>query len=262
MTDLAGRVALITGGSAGVGAATARALARRGCNVVINFSRSRDAGDAVAAACAEMGVQTLLAQGDVAQDADCRRVVEAGVARFGRLDFLVNNAGTTKFVAHRNLAGLSAEDFQQLYAVNTIGPFQMTRAAEPHLRQSQGAIVNVSSIAGVSAVGSSLAYVASKAALNGLTIGLARVMAPEVRVNAVCPGLIEGDWLREGLGAAGYEAAKAAWTANAPLRRTNQPEDVAASIVYFLADAVNITGETLIIDAGMRLAQPRPPARA
>lgn len=262
MSDLKGKVALITGASAGVGAATARALARRGCHVAINFSRSRAAGEAVAAECAALGVQTRLAQGNVAEDADCRRVVAECVEAFGRLDFLVNNAGTTKFMAHRNLEGLSAADFQQIYAVNTIGPFQMTRAAEPHLRAARGAIVNVSSVAGISATGSSLAYVASKAALNGLTLGLARVMAPEVRVNAVCPGFIEGAWLREGMGEAGYETARATWNAAAPLRRTNQPEDVAASIVYFLVDAVNVTGETLLIDSGMHLAQPRPPAKS
>lgn len=256
--DLAGKVALITGASAGVGAATAKRLAARGCAVAINFSRSREAGAAVAAACEALGGRTLLAQGDVAQDADCRRVVAETLAAFGRLDYLVNNAGTTKFVNHRDLDGLSAEDFQQVYAVNTIGPYQMTRAAAPHLRQAgNAAIVNVSSIAGVYGTGSSIAYVASKAALNGMTLSLARVLGPEIRVNAVCPGFIEGEWLRNGMGDKAYEAARENWLRMTPLGRTNTAEDIAASIVFFLTDAPNITGETLLIDSGMRLAQPR-----
>ncbi len=256
--DLAGKAALITGASAGVGAATAKRLAARGCAVAINFSRSREAGAAVAAACEKLGARAVLTQGDVAKDADCRRVVAETVAAFGRLDYLVNNAGTTKFVNHRNLDGLSAEDFQQVYAVNTIGPFQMTRAAEPHLRAAgDAAIVNVSSIAGVYGTGSSIAYVASKAALNGMTLSLARVLGPEIRVNAVCPGFIEGEWLRNGMGDKAYDAALENWQRMSPLGRTNKPEDVAASIVYFLADAANVTGETLLIDSGMKLAQPR-----
>ncbi len=257
MTDLTGRVALITGASSGIGAATARQLAARGCGIAVNFSKSRAAAEAVAADCRKSGVDTLLVQGDVASDTDCRRVVDEAVSHFGHLNYLVNNAGTTKFVAHRDLAGLSAQDFLDIYAVNTIGPFQMVRAAESYLRATNGAVVNVSSIAGVYATGSSLAYVASKAALNGLTLGLARVLGPEVRINAVCPGFVEGEWLKQGMGEAAYAAAQENWKRHAPLGKTNTPEDIAASILFFLADAPNITGETLIIDGGMRLAQPR-----
>lgn len=258
--DLKGRVALITGASSGIGAATARLLAGRGCAVAINFSKSRAAAEAVAAACNAAGGRAHLVQGDVADDADCRRIVDETVAHFGHLDFLVNNAGTTKFVAHKDLAGLSAEDFQRIYAVNTVGPFQMVRAAEAYLRATRGAVVNVSSTAAVTAIGSSLAYVASKAALNGLTLGLARVLGPEVRINCVCPGFVEGEWLKEGMGEAAYAAARATWHALAPLGRTNRPEDIAESIAFFLTAAPNITGETLLIDAGMRLAAPRPAA--
>ncbi|WP_341915707.1 SDR family NAD(P)-dependent oxidoreductase [Ferrovibrio terrae] len=259
MTDLKGRVALITGGSSGIGAATARLLAGRGCAVAINFSRSREAAQKVAADCQARGGETLLVQGNVADDADCRRVVEETLARFGHLDYLVNNAGTTKFVAHRDLAGLSAQDFHDIFAVNTIAPFQMVRAAEPYLRATKGAVVNVSSIAGVYGTGSSIAYVASKAALNGMTLSLARVLGPEVRINAVCPGFVEGEWLQQGMGEAAYKAAQENWQRNAPLGTTNKPEDIAQSIAFFLTAAVNVTGETLLIDSGMRLAQPRPP---
>ena len=261
MTDLKGRVALITGASSGIGAATARLLARRGCAVAINFSRSREAAETVRAECEALGAEAFLARGDVADDADCRRIVDETVAHFGHLNYLVNNAGTTKFVAHRDLDGLSAEDFQRVYAVNTVGPFQMVRAAEPYLRATNGAVVNVSSVAGVYGTGSSIAYVASKAALNGITLSLARVLGPEVRINAVCPGFVEGEWLKAGMGEATYNAAQEAWRANTPLQTTNRPEDIAESIVFFLASAPNVTGETLLVDSGMRLAQPRVQAR-
>jgi 3-oxoacyl-[acyl-carrier protein] reductase len=257
MADLKGKVALITGASSGIGAATARLLAQRGCAVAINFSKSRAAAEIVKTECEKLGAEAFLVPGDVAEDADCRRIVDATVTHFGRLDYLVNNAGTTKFVAHKDLAGLSAADFQRVYAVNTIGPFQMVRAAEPYLRATKGAVVNVSSVAGVYGTGSSLAYVASKAALNGLTLSLARVLGPEVRINAVCPGFVEGEWLKAGMGEATYNAAQAAWIANTPLQTTNRPEDIAESILFFLVSAVNVTGETLLIDSGMRLAQPR-----
>lgn len=260
MSDLSGRVALITGASSGIGAATAQLLAGRGCAVAINFSKSRAAAEAVAAECRKSGVDTLLVQGDVASDTDCRRIVDEAVSHFGHMDYLINNAGTTKFVAHKDLNGLSAQDFHDIYAVNTIGPYQMVRAAESYLRATQGAVVNVSSTASVTAVGSSLAYVASKAALNGLTLGLARVLAPEVRINCVCPGFVEGEWLRQGMGEAAYEALRTGWAAMAPLGRTNTAADIAENIAFFLTSAPNITGETLMIDAGMRLAAPRPPA--
>lgn len=255
--ELTDCVALITGASSGIGAATARLLARRGCSVAINYSKSKEAAERVAAECEALGARAFLTPGDVSDDAACRRIVDETVAHFGHLNFLVNNAGTTKFVAHKDLGGLSAEDFQRIYAVNTIGPFQMIRAAEPYLRATRGAVVNVSSTAAITAMGSSLAYVASKAALNGMTLGLARVLGPEVRINSVCPGFVEGEWLKQGMGEAGYQAAQETWNTLAPLRRTNQPEDIAASIVFFLTSAPNITGETLLIDGGMRLAQYR-----
>jgi 3-oxoacyl-[acyl-carrier protein] reductase len=260
-TDLQGRVALITGGSSGIGAATARLLAGRGCSVAINFSKSRAAAEKVAADCKSAGGAALLVQGNVAEDADCRRVVDETIAQFGHLDYLVNNAGTTKFVAHRDLAGLSAQDFHDIFAVNSIAPFQMVRAAETHLRARRGAVVNVSSIAGVYGTGSSIAYVASKAALNGMTLSLARVLGPEVRINAVCPGFVEGEWLQQGMGEAAYKTAQQTWQTYAPLSTTNKPDDIAQSIAYFLTAAINVTGETLLIDSGMHLAQPRPTPR-
>ncbi len=202
-------VAIVTGSSRGVGAATAKLLAKEGFNVVVNFSKSEEEAQKIAAACEALGAETLLCQADVAQDADCRRMVEEAVKKWGRVDALVNNAGTTKFCAADNLEGLTKEDFLNIYGVNLVGPYQMIRAVAPHMKeQGKGAVVNVASIAGVMAIGSSVAYIASKAALIAVTKALARALGPEIRINAVCPGFIQGEWLRDGMGQELYEAVK------------------------------------------------------
>jgi len=248
------RVAIVTGSATGVGAATARMLAERGWNVVINYTKSEAEARETQAACERFGVETLLCQADVSKDEDCRRMAAETVQKWGRIDALVNNAGTTKFMDHANLEGLDAEDFLRIYAVNVVGVFQMTRAVAPHMKAAgSGAIVNVSSIAGVMGVGSSIAYVASKGALNTMTLSLARVLGPEIRVNAVCPGFIEGRWLRQGLGDQGDEAAKAAQERAAPLRRVASPEDVAEVIVWLIEGARHVTGELILVDGGVHL---------
>lgn len=249
--NLAGAAVIVTGSSSGVGAATALKLAERGCNVVINYARSAAAAERVAEACRALGAGVAVCQADVSKDDDCRRLVAAATDSFGRLDGLVNNAGTTKFVDHRNLAGLDGDDFFGIYAVNVLGPFQMCRAAEAALRDSgDGAVVNVASIAGVRGVGSCIAYAASKGALVTMTKSLARVLGPEIRVNAVCPGFIEGEWLAAGLGAERYEAARAGAAARAPLQRNCTPESVAETIILFLEGASIVTGESIILDGG------------
>lgn len=249
------QVAIVTGSATGVGAATVRMLAARGWNVVVNYTRSDAEARETQAACEAEGAETLLCQADVADDADCRRMVSETVAKWGRIDALVNNAGITKFVDHANLEGLAAEDFLRIYAVNVVGAFQMVRAVAPHMKAvGRGAIVNVSSIAGVMGIGSSIAYVASKGALNTMTLALARVLGPEIRVNTVCPGFIEGRWLRQGLGDAGYEAAKAAQERTAALRRVATPEDIAEAIVWLIEGARHITGEIILVDGGAHLA--------
>lgn len=248
------KVAIVTGSSSGVGAATARALAAKGWCVTINYSRSAEAAQQVAADCRKLGGETLLVQADVADDADCRRLVQETLVRWGRLDALVNNAGTTKFCDHANLAGLDKQDFLDLYAVNTIGPFQMTRAAEQALRASgRGAIVNVASIAGLAGVGSSIAYAASKGALITMTKSLARVLGPQVRINAVCPGFIQGEWLRQGLGGDVYDARKQALEKISPLRLTATAEQIAEGILFFIEGPSITTGETLLLDGGAHL---------
>ena len=249
--DLKKAVGIVTGSSSGVGASTARQLAARGTNVVINYSRSVDAAERVAEECRELGAEVLVCQADVSKDSDCQRMVEDTLSRWGRLDILVNNAGTTKFVTHSDLAGLDHQDFQDIYAVNVVGAFQMVRAAQDALTASGDAsIVNVASIAGVKGVGSSIAYAASKGALITMTKSLARVMGPAIRVNAVCPGFIEGDWLAEGMGQAVYEQTLSFLRAKTPLQITCTADSVAESILSFIDGHSVVTGQHLILDGG------------
>ena len=251
--DLEGKVAIVTGSSSGIGASTALAIARRGGSVVVNCSRSRDAADAVAAECRALGGDAIVVAANVADDADCRALADAAMKRWGRIDWLVNNAGTTRFVQIRNLSGISAEDFQAIYAVNVIGAFQMVRACETALRAARGAVVNVSSIASQDGLGSSIGYASSKGALNTLTIAMSRVMGPEVRVNAVLPGFIETGWLKAGLGAA-YDAVHTGYRSQSALEAVLSPEDVADAILWLLA-APKTTGQLLRVDAGKQIGR-------
>lgn len=254
--DLQSGVAIVTGSSSGVGAATARQLAERGCHVVINYASNEAGARETAAACEALGVETVIVQADVARDDDCRRLAAAAEEKWGRIDALVNNAGTTKFCAHDDLEGLSAEDFQRIYGVNTVGAYQMTRAVVPAMRRGgRGSIVNVASIAGVMGVGSSIAYAASKGAMITLGLSLARVLGPEIRVNTVCPGFIQGDWLEQGMGKENYARTKAYLEQSTPLKTTATPDTVAEAIVFFLGSGTVVTGETLLLDGGHHLIQ-------
>jgi 3-oxoacyl-[acyl-carrier protein] reductase len=252
--DIEGAVTIITGSSSGVGAACARQLAERGCHVVISYASNASGAHETQAACEQFGVETLVLQADVARDTDCRRLAQAADEKWGRVDGLINNAGTTKFCPHSDLEGLDQDDFLRIYAVNTVGAFQMTRAVAPLMKRGgRGSIVNVASIAAVTGVGSSVAYAASKGALVTMTLSLARALGPEIRVNAVCPGFIEGEWLKQGLGEAAYERTREALRQSTPLRLTTTPDTVAEGILYFLAGADVVTGETLIMDGGAHL---------
>jgi 3-oxoacyl-[acyl-carrier protein] reductase len=248
-----GKAAIVTGSASGVGRATALSLARLGCDVLINYSRSADEAEESRAQVAALGVKALLFKADVARDAECRAMVDAAVREFGRLDVLVNNAGTTTFIEHGNLDAVMEEDFQRIMAVNLQGPFQCVRAARSALEaHGQGCVVNVSSIAGVRAIGSSIPYCASKAALNNLTIALARALAPKIRVNAVAPGFITGRWLQTGLGPA-YESVKKLQESRTPLRRVCDPEDVADAIISLITGSDLVTGHVLPVEGGMLL---------
>ncbi|MGY8637699.1 SDR family oxidoreductase [Bradyrhizobium sp. 14AA] len=255
-----GLCAIVTGSASGLGAATAQILARSGARLVINYSSSQKEAEATAEVCRKAGAaEVLVAQGDVSKDEDCRKIV-AAASGWGRLDILVNNAGTTKHVAHGNLDGLSAEDFQRLYGVNTIGPFQMVRAARSLLEAGANAsgrpsaVVNVSSVAGISGVGSSIAYAASKGALNTMTLSLSRALAPLIRVNTVCPGYIDTPWFTKGRGEDGAKQVRDSVVAKVPLKVASTADDI-AQLVCFLAmpASSNMTGEVVRMDAGMHL---------
>jgi NAD(P)-dependent dehydrogenase (short-subunit alcohol dehydrogenase family) len=250
------KVCVVTGSSSGIGAATARLFAGNGWNVVVNYSRQAAPAEAVATECRALGADVLVVKCDVAQDADCRRMAAEVDARWGRADVLVNNAGATKFVAMKDLDGLDAADFQRIYGVNVIGAFQMTRAFAPLLRKHPvTGIVNVSSIASFMGTGSSIAYMASKGALNGMTAGLARALGPHIRVNAVAPGLVETPWMQDNLGPERYAAAVEAYKARAALEAVTSAEDIAQTIWYLGASAPKTTGEVLLVDAGVRLTK-------
>lgn len=252
------KAALITGGGTGVGAATALMLAQRGWNVVINYSRSAAEAEASAQACRLAGADALVVQGDVSQDADCRALASACLQRFGRIDALVNNAGITTFSGAANWDVLDAETFQRIFGVNAMGAFMMVRACAEALKAAGGCVVNVSSVAGALGIGSSVPYIASKGALNSLTLYLARALAPQVRVNAVCPGLITSRWFKDGLGEEGFQQVKAATEAATPLQRASSPEDIAQAICWLIEGAPTMTGELLMLDAGMHLGAGRP----
>ena len=249
-------VALVTGSSSGIGAASALQLAQAGLDIVINYAGNREGAERTASACRDAGAATLVIQGDVSRDADCRKLVEETVTARGRLDVLINNAGTTKFARADDLDALEPEDFERITAVNVAGAFIMARAARPHLALSpQAAIVNVSSHSGFSGIGSSIAYAASKGALNTLTLSLARTLAPEIRVNAVCPGFVDTDWHAKS--PMGDPEKRPAFNQRiidkTMLKRMTTADDVAEAVTWLALRARAITGETLIIDGGTHL---------
>jgi 3-oxoacyl-[acyl-carrier protein] reductase len=254
--DLKGKVAIVTGSATGIGAAVAAGLARRGANIVVNYAKSEAEAQETALSVKAVGVDVRVVQGDVANDADCRRLAREAQSAWGRIDILVNNAGTTKFVTnHADLDGLSAEDFARIYAVNVIGPFQMIRACIEGLRAHKaGSVVNVSSIAGVAGVGSSVAYAASKGALNTMTYSLARALAPDVRVNAVCPGYVDTNWFVKQFGKETADRITEAEGKRSLLQRVADGEEIAKSVLFLAGpESANITGETLLSDGGMHL---------
>ncbi|MES2444918.1 MAG: SDR family oxidoreductase [Pseudomonadota bacterium] len=248
--EMAGAVAIVTGGGTGIGAAVVRRLAARGVRCAVNYAHSRDEAEALAA---EVG--GIAVQADIAEDAACRALAAAAVEAFGRVDFLVNNAGRTKFANHEDLDALDAEDFVDIYRLNTIAPFQMTRACAPAMRGgTMSAVVNVASVAGVFGHGSSVAYAASKGAMITMTKSLARVLAPAIRVNAVAPGYVGTGWFEKRLGADGFARLNAHVAASTPMAMAADAGDIAGPVVMLLDPASRvITGETWLLDAGAHL---------
>jgi 3-oxoacyl-[acyl-carrier protein] reductase len=254
MGDFDGKVILVTGSATGLGAAIAIGAAKRGAKaVLLNCTKSLKEAEATADAVRQAGAETAIAEGDVAEDGDCRRIAQAA-SRYGRLDCLVNNAGVTKHVTHGDLDGLSKEDFLRLYAVNTVGPFQMIRACRPLLEAGAPAsVLMTSSIAAVAGIGSSVAYAASKGALNTMTLSLARALAPKIRVNAICPGFIDTRWFAE-FSPERAQRVREHIAKTTPLQAASKPEDIADAALFLISDAArHVTGETLMVDAGYHL---------
>ena len=257
MADFDGKIILVTGGATGLGAAIAIGAAKRGAKaLIINCTKSLKEAEETAATVRAAGAEAVIAQGDVAEDADCRRVAQAA-ARFGRLDVLVNNAGITKHAPnHADLDALSKEDFQRVFAVNTIGPFQMVRACRSLLEAAPppATVLVTSSIAGVRGMGSSVAYAASKGALNTMTLSLARALGPKIRVNAICPGFIDTRWFTEGRGEDVAQRIRETVANSTPLKVAGKPEDIADAALFLMSPASrHITGAILMADAGMHL---------
>jgi len=243
--ELRDRVALVTGGGTGLGRAISHELAGRGAHVAIVYSRSEAEANATAGELRARGVRAAAFRGDVADGAAARRVTREALEHFGRIDVLINDAGTTVFVPFADLEGISDDEWDRIMGVNVKGPWLMARAAAEALRAQRGAIVNVSSIAGLWPKGSSLPYAVSKAALNHLTTCLAIALAPDVRVNGVAPGLFMTRWN------AGFTPEQiAAMEARTPLHRTVGLEDLARMVVE-LACNQSVTGETVVVDAGL-----------
>ncbi len=253
-------VCLVTGAATGIGAATALRFAQDGWAVAINnFDDStRAAAESVAAQCRDAGAQTLVVDADVGDDAACRRMADAVGAKWGRLDALVNSAGTTRVIAHHDLDAVDADEFERIYRVNLIGMFQMTRAAAPLLREraalaSSASVINISSLASLNGTGSSIAYAASKGAVNSLTLSLARNLAPHVRVNAIAPGMVDDGLLRRVLGDDAYGRVVEGMRENAPLKRVSQPAEIAELAWFLAARAPAMTGQVLAIENGLLL---------
>jgi 3-oxoacyl-[acyl-carrier protein] reductase len=248
------KTAIVTGSSSGVGAATCIEFAKRGWNVVVNYSKSESDAYKVAEICKSFGAEVLVCQANVANEADCKRMVEETIKSLKRIDVLVNNAGVTRFCDYNNLEGLNKQDFQDLYEVNVIGAYQMVKLTTKHLKKANGAIVNVSSISAISGVGSSIAYAASKGALSTMTLSLAHALSPEIRVNGVCPGFIQTRWTKGFLGDR-YESVKKNVEKTTLTNSTSLPEDIAKGIIYLAIDAATSSGQLLTIDGGQLVYQ-------
>ena len=240
---LAGQVALVTGSSSGIGEATARRLAGQGATVVVNSSSSVEAGTRVA----DSLPGASYVRADIADPAEATGLVEQVLERHGRLDILVNNAGTTRVIPHADLEAATPEVWRQIFDVNVIGTWQVTVAAVPHLRAAgSGQVVNISSLAGERPTGSSIPYAASKAAVSHLTRLLANALAPDVRVNAVAPGLVDTPWTED------WGTVREFVRLQAPLQRSGSTDDV-ADVVLGLVHATYVTGEVILVDGGLNL---------
>ena len=240
------KVAVVTGGGTGLGRAMCLHFAREGAAVVVNYSKSKERAQEVVDRIDAKGGQAAAIQADVSQDSQARQLIEKAVARFGRLDILINNAGWTRFIPHNELEKLSEEVLENTWSVIVKAPIYCTRAAVPHLKATgAGSVINITSSAAYTAMGSSVIYCAAKAALASITKSLARALAPEIRVNAIAPGFVNTgfvNWSPEVL-----EHLKR----KTRLGRPVVSEDIAEAAVYLAADAHATTGQTILVDGGV-----------
>ena len=249
------RVCIVTGSSAGIGAATAVWFARRDHNIVINYSQDAAPADVVAQQCRAAGAEVLVVRANVADNAQCQALANEVRQRWGGADTLINNAGAAATMADiKDLNALSAEDFQATYAVNVVGTFQMCRAIAPLMKgRINPSIVNVSSMAAVMGTGSSMAYAASKGGLNTLTLSMARALAPSIRVNAILPGLVNSNWLLKRLGPEQFAVRRKRYADRALLNEVIEPDDAARTAYWLANDALKVTGQLIQLDAGFKL---------
>jgi len=252
--QLKGAVAIVTGGGTGIGRAVSVRLAQAGARAVyVNYSRSGEDAEATARELIDLGCEGVTHRCDVAVDAECREMVAAATKRFGRLDVLGNNAGTTHHIPHRELESLTDQVWEDIISVNLRGAFHCSRAAGPELKKARGAIINVASIAAWRASGSSIVYGVSKAGLVQLTRNLAIALAPEVRVNSVSPGLVATRWFRQKYGDEAADAQEQFMAQHTPLGEVATPDHVAQAVLGLLGMDL-VTGENLIVDGGVHIA--------
>jgi 3-oxoacyl-[acyl-carrier protein] reductase len=244
--SLQGQIALVTGGGTGIGRAICLQLGQRGATVIVNYSRSRQEAEETAAEIVAQGGQSIALQADISDPDQVQGMMDQIESTYGRLDILVNNAGTTKWLDHRDLASLTPELFDQIIGVNLKGAYLCIRAALPIMKA--GNIINITSIAGIWAKGSNPIYCASKAALNNLTISLARALGPEIRVNAVAPGLVPTRIQ------AGREESRKKTAEAAPLKRVATPDDIAEVVLALITGFRHVTGEIITVDGGTTIA--------
>jgi 3-oxoacyl-[acyl-carrier protein] reductase len=258
--DFEGRLALVTGSATGLGRSLVVKLSERGADVLINYLRRKKEAEETADLCRSAGADVRVVQADVAEEAGCKALAEAAGLR-GRLDILINNAGITRWARdHADLNALSRSDFMDTYAVNVVGPYMVMQACKPLLHAAYdqtgraSAVLNISSFAGVVGIGSSVAYAATKGALNTMTLSLARALAPQIRVNAVCPGFIGTRWFKDLMDEEGYAKLEASIRESTPLQAASGPDDIAEAALFLVSDAArHVTGEILLVDAGMHL---------